>query len=377
MDSIYRAGLAIVSLFFAATFFAYAEQPPPPLKNGVFSPAADCGACHREILDKWKDSMHGQSVTDPIFQAAYAQSFLLSDGKSKKICPECHAPTTNVTGDLAMDKDISKEGITCHFCHSITEVHPNGKPRFKLSVGKSLRTPLNVGTTDYHTNILSPYMQKSEFCAGCHEYESNNVKIMSTYSEWKNGPYAAKGIGCQICHMPIEAAVDDKGKPRKVFSHSLAGGHSMAQLRKAVTVNISNMAAQSDRVTVEIEVENHGSGHYVPTGIPTRKLVLYCSIRTSDGKSQKKSVVYEKILFDKAGRELTKDSEIMLGLGAQVVKDNRLAPGERRKESIVFYTPSAGEVAVSAWVDYLYQPLLMQPAEMRMEMTRTDKTFSR
>lgn len=377
MCVINRAAIAAFAFFFAASVPAHAGQTPAPLKNGVFSSAADCGSCHVEIYEKWKSSMHSQAISDPIFISSYMQAFFESDGKARKICLECHAPTTAVTGDHALAKDISKEGITCHFCHSVTDIHPGGKQRFTLSVGKNVRAPQVKGTTEYHTSVAAPFLQKAEFCATCHEYEANGVKIMSTYSEWKNGPYAAKGLACQICHMPIEEVTDDKGNRKKMFSHSLAGGHSIIQLRKAVTVNVVNAARQNDRITVELEVENQGSGHYVPTGIPTRKLVLYCQVKTSDGKVQKKNVLYEKILFDRSGRELTKESEIMLGLGSQVVKDNRLAPGERRKEQLVFYTSASGEITVTAWVDYLYQPLILQPAEMRLEMVRTEKVFGK
>ena len=337
-----------------------------------------CDKCHKDIHAKWADSMHSQSMTDPIFQTAYMQAYLASGGAAKKICLNCHAPTVLVTGDYDLKKESTKEGITCHFCHSVTDTHPDKGTRFDLKVSSTMRGPTGGGAkNDYHDSVASPLHRKSEFCAGCHEYTANGIKIMGTYSEWKDSPYAAKGITCQGCHMPAEpipGAGGEKGKPRVLFNHSLAGGHSIMQLRKAINVSIKAINRGKDRITVDLEVENSGSGHYVPTGIPTRKLVLYCQVRTADNKISKKSISFEKIIFDHSGKELLLDSEIMLGNGTQIVKDNRIAPGEKRKEQMVFYNSPVGNITVTAWVDYLYQPQLVQPTEMRIEMNRTEQT---
>ncbi len=367
---------ALLALFMFASHPAQAETPPP-LKAGSVSPAEDCGACHKEVLEKWKDSMHAQSVTDPIFQAAYMQAFLDSDGRAKAVCLDCHAPVASINGDTGLKNGVTRQGITCHFCHSVTATHPNGKKRYETAVGKTLRGPRGGDKSGYHQSVKSDLHRSAEFCASCHEYTANGVKIMATWSEWKAGPYAAKGWGCQNCHMPIENLTDDKGNRKSVFSHSLAGGHSIVQLRKAMNVTIRNVQRLGDRTVVDLEVENAGAGHNLPTGIPTRKLLLYVQLTTADNRSQKKSIAYEKIIFDKKGRELTRDSDIMLGLGSQIVKDNRIAPGEKRKEQVVFYGGTSGEISVSTWIDYVYQPLLLQNTEMRVEMTRSERSFGR
>lgn len=370
MRTIYHKAVLFSLLVCAALTVA----PAYAAGKGYIADADTCGRCHKEILAKWKGSMHSQAVADPIFQTAYMQAYTETAGKAKTVCLSCHAPTTAITGDFDLKNATTKEGITCHFCHSITGAHPNGKTRFDLKVSTTVRGPKGGAKSDYHDSVASPLHRTAELCAGCHEYSANGIKIMGTYTEWKNGPYAAKGVVCQACHMPQEAVTDDKGKTKTVMSHALAGGHSEAQLRKAVTVSVRNIVKAADRVTVEVEITNSGSGHYVPTGIPTRKLMLYCQIKTSDNKSMKKNVAFERIIFDKTGRELLSDSEIMMGKGTQVVKDNRLAPGEKRREQLVFYVGTSGSVTATVWVDYLYQPLLVQPTEMRIELSRTEST---
>ncbi|MDH5543805.1 MAG: multiheme c-type cytochrome [Nitrospinota bacterium] len=358
---------------------SYAKEPAP-LKEGVVSSSSECGSCHKEIYEMWRESMHAKSLSDPIFQTSYLEAYTQSEGKAKKVCLNCHAPVAMINGDYDLNQEVTREGLTCHFCHSIVDADPNAPPasneRFNLKVGKGIRTPNEDGKNDYHTHINSPIHRKSELCAGCHEYSANGIKLMSTYSEWLNGPYAAKGVQCQSCHMPKQKLGAGKNSGKEVFSHYLAGGHSIMQIKKAVKVTIAGVTRGKDRVTIDLVVENSGSGHYVPTGIPTRKLILTCKITTGGKDIPAKKIVYEKILFDEKGRELTTDAEILLGKGSQVVKDNRLAPGEARKEKMVFYVEPGGEVLVSAKVDYVYTPRIIQQEKMEVEMNSDEKVFS-
>lgn len=367
----------VIVLSLGISLVANGEPLPAPLSDNVLTSAKDCASCHGEIYGKWKDSMHSQSISDPIFKTAYMEAYLASKGEAKKLCMRCHAPAVYLNGDYDLDEPITTEGVTCHFCHSVEDVKPLHEKPFTLKIGRTIRGPSGTGETDYHTSVKSVIHGRSELCAGCHEYEAGGIKIMGTYSEWKNGPYAKKGIQCQGCHMPQEMVTDKNGRKRRVFSHYLAGGHSMMQLRKAVTVRVAGIERGKDRITVELELENSGSGHYVPTGIPTRRLLLSCLIKTSDKKALKQKITYEKVIFDPDGKELTKDADIMLGLGTRIVKDNRLAPGEKRKVRLVYFTNPDVEVAVSAWVDYVYSPDLAQPIEMKVEMSRVERFFSK
>jgi Zn-finger protein len=351
---------------------------PPPHEKGVISPAKDCGACHEEIFSMWKDSLHSHAVLDPIFHTSFMEAYHASKGEVKKLCLSCHAPTALITGDYDTEKEITMEGVTCHFCHSLKDVNhaidPENPERFSLDVGRTIRSPLGDGTGDYHDRAYSPIHKKSELCAGCHEYSANGITIMGTYSEWKNSSYAEKGIQCQTCHMP-QQKTRSGSKKKKIFSHYLAGGHSLTQLKKAVKIDITNILRGRDRIIVNLTVENVGSGHFVPTGIPSRKLVVTCKVTSGRNVTKKRVVRYEKIIFDAQGRELLSDSEIMMGHGTQIVKDNRLAPGEIRKEKLVFYMEPAGEIFVSAQVDYIYRPAIIQQMEMKIEMNRSEKVF--
>jgi hypothetical protein len=317
-------------------------------------------------------------MTDPIFKASFMEVYVASKGELKKTCLKCHAPTTIITGDFDAELGITKEGVTCHFCHSLVDVNPNADlespDRFKIHPGKTIMSPKKGIETDYHITSKSPLHKKSELCAGCHEYSYNGIKIMSTYSEWLKGPYSAKGVHCQNCHM-IRQKVGRGAAAKDIFSHYLAGGHSVTQVKKAVKIDILGIKKQRDRVVVDLQVVNVGSGHSLPTGIPTRKLILTCEVTTGEKVTSKKKIVYEKVIFDAKGRELKVDSEIMQGLGVQIVKDNRIAPGEARKERLVFYIEPKGEIFVSVKVEYTYHPKVLQEVDMKIEMNKVEKVF--
>ena len=373
----HKATIASLAIVLSLSALSAANEEPLPLRENVLASAQVCGSCHTEIYSKWKDSMHSQSISDPIFKTAYMEAYFISKGEAKKLCMRCHAPATYLNSDYDLELPITSEGVTCHFCHSVEDVKLLSKKPFTLKVGTTIRGPEAEGKTDYHTTVKSDIHEKSKICAGCHEYEAGGIKIMGTYSEWKNSSYAAKGIQCQGCHMPQEFVTNKKGERVRRHSHYLAGGHSMMQLRKAVTISVVAVTRGKDRIIVDLELENSGSGHYVPTGIPTRRLVLSCLIKTSDKKALKQKVTFEKVIFDQNGNELRKDAEIMLGLGTRIVKDNRLAPGEKRKVRLLYFTNPDVEVAVSAWVEYVYSPDLAQPTEMKVEMSRAERFFSK
>jgi len=376
----YRLPFALLAIILFFPVMASADSPslPPPLEKGVLSPAKDCGSCHEEIFSMWKDSLHANAVTDPIFHTSFMEAYHASKGKAKRLCLSCHAPTVRVTGDYDTEKEITMEGVTCQFCHSIKDVNhtidPEKPGRFSLDVGRTIRSPIDSGTGDYHDRAYSPIHKKSELCAGCHEYSANGITIMGTYSEWKNSSYAEKGIQCQTCHMPQRRTMSG-AKKKKVFSHYLAGGHSLTQLKKAIKIDIINILRGRDRIIVNLTVKNVGSGHYVPTGIPSRQLVVTCKVTNGKNVTKKRVVRYEKVIFDAQDRELVQDYEIMMGRGTRIVKDSRLAPGEIRKEKLVFYIEPAGEIFVSAEVDYIYRPDIIQTIEMKIEMNRAEKVF--
>ncbi|MBF0171187.1 MAG: hypothetical protein HQK87_08890 [Nitrospinae bacterium] len=333
-----------------------------------------CLSCHGDIGKRWKESMHARSTSDPIFVASYYEAHYRSGGKAEKLCLRCHAPTAAQTGATMLDDIPATDGISCDFCHSVKDLTGNPEKPFVLDLGVTKYGPNKKGDVKQHTVAYSELHGKADFCASCHEYKMNGVGIMTTFSEWKESVYAEEGKPCQSCHMPeVKGRVADgvtSERGEKVFSHDLAGSHSIAQLKKALALKITRIDRKDDRMTVSVDLTNSGSGHRVPTGIPSRKLILTCEVKAPGGKVFQEKVVYEKVLFDADGYELDNDARIMLGEGRSVAKDNRIFPKETRKETFTFYIPKNKRADVSVRVDYLYKPRIIEETEMRIEMNR-------
>jgi len=344
------------------------------IESGVFNPSARCGECHQEIYAMWQRSMHSSSASDPIFEASYMQAYLETAGKAREVCLRCHAPVAAQTGDLEMQNAISREGITCDYCHSIVSVdlnHPEQPIRIALDGVK--RGPLHDAKSPVHKVARSTLHETSEFCAGCHEYvNEHGLHVLSTYSEWKESSQAAEGKTCHSCHMPMTPGdtVPTSLAPSRgsINLHNISGGHSSEQVRKAATVRILGVSRTSeDLVRVEVEVANVGSGHAIPTGMPTRKLVLEVVVFCAGSQVKRFERVYQKQVVDGSAHLILEDHRSILE-GHSVLLDNRLRPGERRTERFEAVVLPKGQLRAEATLRYEYYPRTLVPQAMSIDM---------
>jgi hypothetical protein len=366
----------IVLLFFFFIFTGSVSGEPKIEKSG-FTSNKVCGECHEDIYSMWKNSLHAQAYEDPIFQAAYMEAYLRGGEDVKVLCLKCHAPTTILTKDYDAKKPLTREGVTCDFCHSIKGIHPDKKkPNQTYDLEPGIRKWGPEADTShclpYHRAVYSVLHTRSEFCAGCHEYTNDKgVSILSTYSEWKESPYPGKGIQCQNCHMPIVEGNIVNPKIRKdgnrINLHNLAGGHSILKVKEALQIEIVSVNRREDRLIATVAVTNSGSGHKVPTGFPTRKLILSVTVTLPRGKVLEEERVYQKVLLNEEGDRIIRDSEIITE-PVRMAQDNRIEPGERREEVFTFRVPPKKDAFVSARVTYLYKPILLQETEMSIEI---------
>jgi hypothetical protein len=363
--------VAILGLVGSAPLFA---QAGGDLKTGELNPSALCGECHEEIYDMWRRSMHSAAYSDPIFQASYMRAYRDTGGEARRICLRCHAPAATHSGDLDMSEPASREGITCDFCHSISavDVEQNEHP-IQIVLDGVKRGPLGDADSPAHRVARSALHEAAEICAGCHEYtNANGLPILTTYSEWLLSPQAAEGKSCQNCHMPLgpgETVTADFGLNRKQINlHNISGGHSNEQVRKAATVRILGVRKDASRsAVIEVEVANVGSGHSIPTGLPTRKLVLEVTLFSGDRMLRRFERLYQKRLLDEAGQLIVLDHRAMLNARG-VLEDTRLHPGERRVERFVTDVPRQGTLRAEAKLRYVYEPELLSRTDMSIEM---------
>ncbi len=363
--------VAVIWIASGTTLFAGTDAT---LTSGVLNPSALCGDCHRQIYEMWKRSMHAMSVTDPVFEASYMRAYRETEGKAREICLRCHAPAAVLSGDLRMAQPISREGITCDFCHSIVSVNLDRHEQpFRVLLDGVKRGPLSDAVSPAHKIAKSDLHKSPQICAGCHEYVNKaGVAILTTYTEWMASPQAKAGRICQDCHMPMtpgQTVRPSLGIYRpEINLHDISGGHSSEQVRKAATVRILRVAREeANLATVEVEVANIGSGHSIPTGLPTRRLVLEVVLFCADREVTRFERRYQKVLLDQHGEPITEDHRVMLDASA-IGEDTRLRPGERRVESLVAEVPPKGPLRAEATLRYLYEPEILLRQTMSIEM---------
>lgn len=362
-------------------------------KSSPYTSSKVCATCHEDIYQMWSRSLHATSLTDPVFDVVYMQALKATDGKARESCLRCHAPTTRVSRDFALRHEVTREGVTCDFCHTISAVNIDNRTEpYTMRPGTVKFGPLGGTTSPRHLTTFSPVHETSELCGGCHELVAKNgTVIMGTYSEWKESPYAAKGVQCQDCHMPtvkdattVKAGV--KVSTKRVNKHDLQGGHSVEQLQRAAKVEILEVSKGSDAVRAKVRVTNVGSGHKMPTGIPSRKVLLTGRLKDARGTILREATIrYQKVMGDAQHNALETDVDIFLK-ASTILTDNRLGPQESRIEDLVF--PVTREMiqdqviggrtyqrnlSVEVVLTYSYTPLILQPADMVQEMAKDSR----
>ncbi len=326
--------------------------------------------------------MHAQAYDDPIFQTSFLQAFFETKGEATAFCLQCHDPTSRIPKDFDVKTDILGAGVTCDFCHTVQEVDLTRRDSPLLSrPGKTKTGPFIDSESPVHDTQKKPFFKESTLCGGCHQFVGpNGVVIIGTYQEWKESPYAAEGIQCQDCHMPVTpekriVSEEVSRSKRQVNLHNLAGGHSVEQIRSAVKVEIKKVTEDRGTLSVTVHVANVNSGHKIPTGTPSRRLVLRVAVKDYTGRlNLERERAFEKVLIDDQKQMLTKDHEIMLK-ASRVYYDNRIAPKEVKEVPFSFSIPYPDlikdwkrKLTIEAKAMYQYLPQVMSSQPMVIEI---------
>jgi len=196
--------------------------------------------------------------------------------------------------------DLTKDGISCDFCHTVTRVshvadreddlhrmhNMNYSLNFEHRFGMKKWGPIEETPTASHTIQYSPAYRMSEYCAACHqEVNDFGIKVQDTYNEWKFSEWAHTGVTCQSCHMPeYRSVVSKHGQIRDdAHDHSFAGVDDAAFLATAADLEMTSERVD-DYIDLTISIINNGTGHSLPTGIPFRRVVLVVRAKDEMGE---------------------------------------------------------------------------------------------
>jgi hypothetical protein len=339
-----------------------------------------CARCHVDIHENWKISMHAMSLEDPIFKVALLQAQVKHGESIREYCLFCHAPVVQFNKDYYLRDPITKEGVTCDFCHSVVASRPGDREKpYDLQPGLVKHGPLKGVNSPAHETKMSEIHLRSEFCGGCHELvNANGVLVMGTYTEWKEGPYSAEDVHCQNCHMPLaydQKVLDPKIKESTslVTAHEFRGGHSQINLRHAATIEVE-VVREGSTARIITYVTNKESGHRLPTGTPARRVVLIVTTKDDEGNVIAEiRRVYRKVLVDEDGIVLEDNGDQILR-SVRIYSDNRIAPRETRKEEFLLDLPQdTKNIHIEAELKYEFETPVIYTKKMEVEMARDTK----
>jgi len=357
-----------------------ADEPQPALNERGYTSSRVCGSCHEDIYNTWKRSLHALSLDDPVFDVAFMQALKTDAARAKRLCYRCHAPMVIESNDYELRESVTAEGVGCDFCHSVTEVVLNDREKpYRSEVGRVKRSILRKAKSPAHEVAYSELHGRAEFCGGCHQYVTENgTIIMGTYQDWLDSQYARDDVPCQECHMARSVGhrvrSDIKQTDPSFPLHDLI--HNTDQVKGAVSVEVAEVTTAGSHLIVHVDITNSGSGHMVPTGIPTRELRLVVRVTDeSDKTTETQRRSYAKVIGGRDGRELRTDMEVLMS-GERILSDNRIAPKEKRREVFRFPARSRGPFQVSAEVVYGYRPYVLDLRVIEISMDKASRIFS-
>jgi nitrate/TMAO reductase-like tetraheme cytochrome c subunit len=266
---------------------------PPPLLRAELNlqPASTCRPCHLDITDQWTGSAHARAdrAKNLLFGRMYFYSLKQTRGATMVACGPCHETASFVNQDFEFVRDVSQEGVTCVYCHSISAAGgPLGIPPYTLDLSAyqgTIRTPV---TTPAHKSAYSGFLRQAEYCGHCHSYSNQHgVKIADTYAEWKRSRYAKQGTTCQSCHMPGAPGRNSTQGPARprVANHSFSLDALIASRPRAATLTLTGTRVRGgDSLRVFATVTNTGWGHALPTGNDQKLALIRIRVLDAAGK---------------------------------------------------------------------------------------------
>jgi hypothetical protein len=266
-------------------------------RTALLEPAT-CQGCHPDQFREWSGSMHAYASDDPVFRAINARGQRETGGTLGGLCVNCHAPMAvreGATIDGANLDELPRElhGVTCVFCHSVTDVEGDHNNPLVLADDGVMRGQLaNPMETPAHASAHEPLVDghavtSSRACGACHDVVMpTGLAVERTYAEWQTSLFAQPGteLSCAACHMKGRdgRAADVRGAPqRRVGSHALAGldiattpwPETDAQraaiaedLEPAISAKLC-VSPGPGGLQLDVTLDNVAAGHAFPSGV--------------------------------------------------------------------------------------------------------------
>ena len=225
-----------------------------------FMDSEACGACHKDIYEQWKGSMHHfASFNNQFYRKSIEYMQDVVGTRPSKWCAGCHDHAVFFNGRFdrpikeQIDTPEAQAGLGCMSCHAIVHVGSsmgNGDFTVEYPPLHELASSKNtvIRAIDYFLTYLNPkphkatfmkpFMreQSAEYCAACHKVHLDVpvnsyrwVRGFNDYDNWQASGvsgegarsfyYPAKTSACSDCHMPLVASQDPGNHAGKIHSH--------------------------------------------------------------------------------------------------------------------------------------------------------------
>src|ERR1035437_8288105 len=274
------------------------------IPSNFFMDSEACGACHKDIYQQWKSSMHHfASFNNQFYRKSIEYMQDVVGTRPSKWCAGCHDHAVFFNGRF--DRPIKEQidtpevqaGLGCMSCHAIVRVGSsmgNGDFTVEYPTLHERASSKNsyIRAIDYFLTYLNPkphkatfmkpFMreQSAEYCAVCHKVHLDVpvnsyrwIRGFNDYDNWQASGvsgqgarsfyYPPKSSVCADCHMPLVASRDPGNRDGKAHSHRFPAANMAvptanrdeAQLRSTeqflksgfITVDIFAVSPADDR----------------------------------------------------------------------------------------------------------------------------------
>jgi nitrate reductase cytochrome c-type subunit len=263
--------------------------------------ARDCGACHEENYEEWRQSTHAHAMRDPQFFGE-----LSKPDQPRWLCLNCHAPNQrqrrvviapdtqllddplDVSGLVEVenphfDPAMRDEGVTCATCH------------VRVEDGRSVVVGVEASGRAPHPVRARPDALRS-VCLRCHDPGPGT--ITPTFTCWfetaREGRASGVQAACVDCHMPsVERPLVEGGPPRRTRHHAWTGG-GVPKTYPSYDALLARgyrpggvLEARRDGAAVTVTLSNANAGHHLPSADPERFLWVETEVELRSGERRR------------------------------------------------------------------------------------------
>jgi hypothetical protein len=270
-----------------------------------------CKDCHADHYAQWSGSMHAYASNDPVFLAMNARGQHDTGGVLGGFCVQCHAPIAVKLGLTTDGMNLDSvpqyaKGVTCYFCHNVTEVTGDHNAALTIAMDDVMRggisNPVDSPAHDTtHSGLLDSLDDKSAtMCGACHDVITPvppapaPVHLERTFAEWRGTIFgdttnARTHLTCGQCHMfatdgvvtsgPGATNLDVPLRPLGVHEHTFGGidlaltpwpdkdGQIAAITRDlGPAVGAKLCVSPTNGGEIQITLDDRGPGHNWPSG---------------------------------------------------------------------------------------------------------------